>query len=231
MLASMLGAYPSTVWTRPIPGATGGFLSRCEVRNIHGDILGAAEQVCTRDETMWSRCDDYALMGMAQTRATVRALRQVLGFIMPLAGYSATPADEMTRERPVIDAEPEFVDRSTGEVVQPAPPRRATHPAKSNLIMPFGRAKGKAIDDPSIDLDDLVWMGKALNESIKDPDKAKWKDSNTDLRNALREVVAGRMGETPPPPAEPVGEFEQGWEPPSPEEVYATGQAQSRETF
>jgi hypothetical protein len=35
---------------------------------------------------------------MAQTRATSKALRQPLGFVMTLAGYSATPAEEMPRD-------------------------------------------------------------------------------------------------------------------------------------
>jgi hypothetical protein len=38
---------------------------------------------------------DSAVKGMAQTRACSRALRQALGFIVGLAGYSATPQEEM----------------------------------------------------------------------------------------------------------------------------------------
>jgi hypothetical protein len=35
---------------------------------------------------------------MAQTRATSKALRQPLGFVVTLAGFNATPAEEMPRE-------------------------------------------------------------------------------------------------------------------------------------
>ena len=34
---------------------------------------------------------------MAQTRATSKALRLTLGFVMELAGFDATPADEIPR--------------------------------------------------------------------------------------------------------------------------------------
>ena len=42
--------------------------------------------------------DDYALRSMAQTRATSKALRQPLGFVMSLAGFDPTPAEEMPRQ-------------------------------------------------------------------------------------------------------------------------------------
>jgi hypothetical protein len=47
------------------------------------------------DERNWSHRDDYALRSMAQTRAVAKALRLCLGWIMSLAGYEATPAEEM----------------------------------------------------------------------------------------------------------------------------------------
>jgi hypothetical protein len=37
---------------------------------------------------------------MAQTRATSKALRQPLGFVMQLAGFNPTPAEEMPRDEP-----------------------------------------------------------------------------------------------------------------------------------
>ena len=46
-------------------------------------------------EKTWAGRDDYALRSMAQTRATSKAMRQPLGFIITLAGFDATPAEEM----------------------------------------------------------------------------------------------------------------------------------------
>lgn len=67
----------------------------------HGRIVGSAEAMCTRDERMWANRDDYALRSMAQTRATSKALASPLRFVITLAGYEGTPAEEMTfAERP-----------------------------------------------------------------------------------------------------------------------------------
>lgn len=69
--------------------------ARVEARTMDGRTVGGAEAMCSRKEHTWSRRDDYALRSMAQTRATSKALRGPLGFIVSLAGYAATPAEEM----------------------------------------------------------------------------------------------------------------------------------------
>ena len=48
-----------------------------------------------RAERKWAKADDYAIRSMSQTRATSKALRLPLGFVMQLAGFDATPADEI----------------------------------------------------------------------------------------------------------------------------------------
>lgn len=109
LLGSMLGVFPICEWTRTIErdGKPYGFLARVEARTITGAVVGAAEAECTRDEAQWgfnpkshdgdplTPRDDFALRSMAQTRATSKALRIPLGFVMSLAGYEATPAEEM----------------------------------------------------------------------------------------------------------------------------------------
>lgn len=98
LLGSMLGVFPVTEWTRPVKNAEGqqiGWEARVEARTRDGAVIGAAEAECLRSESLWSGRDDYALRSMAQTRATSKALRQPLGFVMTLAGFEATPAEEM----------------------------------------------------------------------------------------------------------------------------------------
>ena len=92
LLGSMLGVFPVCVWTKPLEN---GWEARVEARTRTGEVVGAAEAECLRSEKRWSSADDYALRSMAQTRATSRALRQPLGFVMTLGGYDATPAEEM----------------------------------------------------------------------------------------------------------------------------------------
>jgi hypothetical protein len=108
LLGSMLGVFPVTVWTRRIeatPETAEGWEARVEARTRAGDVVGAAEAMCTRDERTWKGRDEYALRSMAQTRATSKALRQPLGFVMVLAGYSGTPAEEMPRGEVIEDGE------------------------------------------------------------------------------------------------------------------------------
>ena len=101
-LGSLLGVFPVVQWTKPVDG---GWEARVEARTMAGNLVGAAESQCTRAEAKWKARDDYALRSMAQTRATSKALRLPLGYIMVLAGYEATPADEMPENlEPVLRA-------------------------------------------------------------------------------------------------------------------------------
>lgn len=93
LLGSMLGVFPVEDWTRKLDN---GWEARVEARTMNGQIVGAAEAMCTREEKRWNTADEYAIRSMAQTRATAKALRMPLGFVMQLAGYQTTPAEEMT---------------------------------------------------------------------------------------------------------------------------------------
>ncbi len=95
LLGSMTGVFPVLEWSRQLPD---GWEARVMAQTISGNIIGAAEAECTRSEKNWSTRDDYALRSMAQTRATSKALRIPLGFIMALSGYETTPAEEVTKE-------------------------------------------------------------------------------------------------------------------------------------
>jgi len=106
-VATMVGLTPVTTGTRRLDN---GFEATCEVRTLDGRVVGAATAMCTRDERTWAKRDDYALLSMAQTRATAKALRSVLAFVVSLAGYETTPAEEMPHQ----DTEP------TGPVFGPA---------------------------------------------------------------------------------------------------------------
>jgi hypothetical protein len=97
LLGTMLGVFPVCVWSRRIEG---GWEARVEARTRDGAVVGAAEAQCRDDERNWRDRDDFALRSMAQTRATSKALRLPLGFIMAISGYDATPAEEMDSAEP-----------------------------------------------------------------------------------------------------------------------------------
>lgn len=99
LLGAMLQATPVTEWTKPVwregdDARPFGWESRVYVRR-GSQVIAAAEAMCCRDERTWSTRDNFALRSMAQTRATSKALRLAVGFIMSLAGYEGTPADEV----------------------------------------------------------------------------------------------------------------------------------------
>ena len=64
------------------------------VRNSDGVIIGRASAECG-GSAMWASRDAYARRSMATTRATGKAYRLAFSWIMALAGYEVTPAEEM----------------------------------------------------------------------------------------------------------------------------------------
>uniref|UniRef100_A0A6M3L609 Uncharacterized protein n=2 Tax=viral metagenome TaxID=1070528 RepID=A0A6M3L609_9ZZZZ len=96
-----------------------GAKASADIIDIHtGMYLGGAEAYCMRDEDHWNTRPKYEWQGegenrkrvkvgdeivpwfqlasMAQTRAGSKALRNRLAWVVVLAGYKATPAEEMT---------------------------------------------------------------------------------------------------------------------------------------
>jgi hypothetical protein len=65
-------------------------ISASEVR-----VISSAEAMCLDDENKWTDKPLFQLKSMAQTRACAKAMRNVLAWIVVLAGYSGTPAEEM----------------------------------------------------------------------------------------------------------------------------------------
>lgn len=59
------------------------------------EVISTAESMCLQDEPNWKGKPLFQIRSMAQTRACSRVLRQVLGWVVVLAGYADTPAEEM----------------------------------------------------------------------------------------------------------------------------------------
>ena len=77
-------------------GEVQGFEARAVViRNSDGMEVSAAEAMCLNDEALWKSRPLFQLRSMAQTRASAKALRNVLAWVVVLAGYKPTPAEEM----------------------------------------------------------------------------------------------------------------------------------------
>jgi len=127
-LGAMLGVLPREVETHRIDG---GWESTVElVRANDNQVIGRGSAICTTDEDNWSDRPEYAVRSMAITRATGKAYRLGFSWVMALAGYEPTPAEEM-----------DGVSESRGQRSQ----RRPHNPYEDsdNDIVPFGKHKGK----------------------------------------------------------------------------------------
>lgn len=91
VLGRFYGATVEIEWTHKLDN---GYEARALVKR-NGEIISSAEGMCTRDEQRWGDADEYAVRSMAQTRTAAKALRNAFGWVAELAGYSATPAEEM----------------------------------------------------------------------------------------------------------------------------------------
>ncbi|MFZ1008361.1 MAG: hypothetical protein WAN65_16080 [Candidatus Sulfotelmatobacter sp.] len=117
-LAHMYGIVASSPSCEPFQDeitTARGFVAIGEARMIStGIVIAQATAMCMDDEDNWDerpkyeydngkrtkvdmvKVPDFQLRGMAQTRAMSRVLRGVLAFVVVLAEYSPTPAEEMT---------------------------------------------------------------------------------------------------------------------------------------
>lgn len=144
LLGSLVGVYAVPVWSRPLPDGQG-WEARVEARTLAGNIVGAAEAECLYTEKKWENRDDYALRSMAQSRAASKALRLPLGFILQLAGFDATPAEEAPH-----DDDERRPQRQQARPSTPTRPAAAAEPRRGGGPDPEGRAttaQCKAIRD------------------------------------------------------------------------------------
>jgi len=112
-LGALLGVLPRE---REVKEVEGGYEAYVDlVRVTDGVVIGGASAICTSDEGNWSDRDAYAVRSMAITRATGKAFRLGFSWIMKLAGYEVTPAEEIVEanfrtvdEQPPVPEEEEM---------------------------------------------------------------------------------------------------------------------------
>jgi hypothetical protein len=92
MAATALGIVGVVTATQKLEN---GYSARAEARTLDGRTVGAGESGCSRDEPSWRGKADYAVQGMAETRALARALRGPVGSVVSLAAFAVTAEEEM----------------------------------------------------------------------------------------------------------------------------------------
>lgn len=76
-------------------GGVQGFIAKADAIRSDGMVVSSAEAMCMSDEPNWKIKPLFQLRSMAQTRACAKALRNCLAWVVVLAGYKATPAEEI----------------------------------------------------------------------------------------------------------------------------------------
>lgn len=76
-------------------GRARGYECHAEAIRADGQVISAAQAMCMDDESKWTDKPLFQLRSMAQTRAQAKALRNVLAWVVVMAGYAPTPAEEM----------------------------------------------------------------------------------------------------------------------------------------
>jgi hypothetical protein len=154
---AMVQTFPHVVHTEPMRDAAGlltGFKATAEARTLDGRHVATADALCTRDEkqtikkgkragTVWYPWKDrpaHQVMSMAETRAASKVMGFACRWIITMAGYSGTPAEEVTSEEPpddegepptgpTMETDPELTQAVAPEVARQGSGRPARDPA------------------------------------------------------------------------------------------------------
>ena len=138
-LASQFGLIPDIEWSKELTDDKGhpvGWEARAVLRRLSdGAEIAHAEGECRWDEGNWRNRPSYAVRSMAQTRAVSKVCRVALSSVMVMAGFSATPAEEM-----------DGVTKSSGRVRGSTRGTGGSAPPPTQSSVP--RSDPKTTDDP-----------------------------------------------------------------------------------
>lgn len=71
------------------------YRAEVSLRDKEGNKVGYGVAICSNREAGKTGFDEYAVASMAQTRAVGKAFRLKIGWLLKVAGYETTPAEEM----------------------------------------------------------------------------------------------------------------------------------------
>lgn len=97
-LAKLKEVVPHCTTTERYDDRTGELLSvkaECRLLDMDGNEISRSDMIATKKEGFLNPLEDFAVYGMAQTRAISRAVRDVFGYVAKGAGFEATPAEEI----------------------------------------------------------------------------------------------------------------------------------------
>ncbi len=193
-VAKFYGISARIAWTKYVQyGEASGFEACAEaVHASSHSIVSSAESMCLNDEERWRERPLFQLRSMAQTRAAAKALRNCLAWVVVLAGYKPTPAEEMDGVKP-----------------DSGPASEQGHWCKIHGIAFFKRGKMKSYAHPIGDTGEWCHEStkadapEASKQAMKEPAPQSTDQGETGATVAepLQEVFDNI--EKPPPPQKP----------------------------
>ncbi len=114
----LMGLFPKVVKVENL--GPGKWLAQVDIINRKdGSVAGSGFALCSKEENKKANFDEYAILSMAQTRAIGKAYRNLIGWMMKLAGYESTPAEEIKGKIVGIGAEngKEATKSEAGEIL------------------------------------------------------------------------------------------------------------------
>lgn len=119
-LAALMGAVVREVEVTERDGAYTAVVEL--VRLSDGLVLSRASAECGHDEEAWAKRPPYARRSMAITRAAGKVCRLAYSWVMALAGYEPTPAEEIVdlQQPTKAQAAPQTQAATSGRHPQPA---------------------------------------------------------------------------------------------------------------
>ena len=106
---SQLGLYPVVTFVQDLSNEHQvKWMAEVEIYRYSDNMrMSKGIAICSNKEANKRQWDEYAICSMAQTRATGKAFRNLLSWIMKAAGFEATPAEEMDfSTKPDVDNYP-----------------------------------------------------------------------------------------------------------------------------
>lgn len=120
----ILGLFPivKTVENLSTDNETKWLVSVDIINKVNGEVVGRGFALCSSNEKTKKSFEEYSILSMAQTRAIGKAYRNLIGWVMKLTGYEATPSEEMdefvikrnTKEKP---KEPEIKSETKSKII------------------------------------------------------------------------------------------------------------------
>jgi hypothetical protein len=110
------------------------------VRAIDGVIIGGASALCGTDEATWGKRPEFARRSMAITRATGKAFRIGFSWVMSMAGYEPTPAEEMDGVIVEAEVKPAPAEKKPAKQADaPISEAQAEFRARANALVKAGK--------------------------------------------------------------------------------------------